>query len=83
MVETYQDFDFPAELRCQPQCLVAFIGLDYANNSVHKNIWEMFSQNRHQDRVPIEFIPFSIECPLPIQKPKVSTLPTSVVGYIS
>lgn len=80
MVDTYQDFDFPPELRCQPQCLVAFIGLDFVNNPTHKNIWEIFSQNRHQDRLPMEFVPFPLECTLPVQKPKVRIDVLKIIG---
>ena len=71
-MDTYQDFDFPAEVRCQPLPLIAFLGLKAASNTIHKNIWEMFSLNRHADRVPMEFSLLPSDFVLPVLKPKVS-----------
>lgn len=76
MVESYQDFDFAPELCCQPQCLAAFIGLDYQTNPIHKSIWEIFSSNRHPDRVPMDFTCFPLDFVLPTQKPKASEIPS-------
>lgn len=70
-MDSYQDFDFPAELCRQPQSLVAFVGLDVANDTGHRNIWEVFSMNRHSDRVPIEFTLLPLDFVLPVLKPKV------------
>lgn len=77
-MDTYQDFDFPAEIRCQPQPLVAFINLNVAGNVIHKNIWEMFTNNRNTDRVPMEFLLLSADFVLPILKPKVTTILFSI-----
>lgn len=71
-MDKYLDFDLPAELICQPQPLIAFVGLDIQNNAIHKTIWEMFSVNRHQDRPAIKFVLFPLEFSLPISKPKVN-----------
>lgn len=70
-MDTYQDFDFPTELCRQPQCLIAFVGLNITKSVTHKSIWEMFSMNRHSDRVPLEFILLPNDFVLPVLKPKV------------
>lgn len=74
-MDTYPDFDIPANFKGQPQAFVAFIGLDAADNSAHKNVWDVFSTNRHPDRANIGFSQFRLDFSLPVLKPKVSILP--------
>lgn len=75
-MDSYQDFDVPSEISTQPQPFIGFMGLDIQNNSTHKIIWEIFTNNRHQDRVPIRFTLFTSDfiLHLPSLKPKVRYL---------
>lgn len=40
----------PSELLVAPQPLIGLCGLDVNRNTVHKSIWDAFSNNRKADR---------------------------------
>lgn len=62
--------DLPSELTSRPLCLIALLGLDIVNNSVHASIWESFHLNRLPDRAPINFKLLEEGHQFPRAKPK-------------
>ena len=57
--------EFPTELATRPLGLIALMGLDINQKTLHKAIWESFSVNRHPERVPLSFrlLPIDHEFP--------------------
>lgn len=51
VVKMFTDvWNLPSELVVTPQPLIGLCGLDIIKNSVHKSIWDAFSNNRKADR---------------------------------
>ena len=63
--------EFPPELLSAPQGLVILTGLDITYNAIHKTIWDSFSNNKKQDRVPIKFRILGADHEYPKCRPKV------------
>lgn len=65
--------EFPLELCSSLLTFVALTGLDVVHNAVHKSIWDLLSNNRLSDRVPIQFKVLEGDHEYPKPKPKRST----------
>lgn len=63
--------EFPTELATRPLGLIALMGLDINQKTLHKAIWESFSVNRHPERVPLSFRLLPIDHEFPKAKSKV------------
>ncbi|XP_065360151.1 trafficking protein particle complex subunit 11 [Calliphora vicina] len=60
----------PSELLVAPQPLIGLCGLDVNRNSVHKSIWDAFSNNRKADRAAVQFKLLPSNYDFPVAKPK-------------
>lgn len=71
--------EFPLELCSSLLTFVALTGLDVVHNAVHKSIWDLLSNNRLSDRVPIQFKVLEGDHEYPKPKPKVRNQTDCVV----
>lgn len=62
--------ELPPELTIKPLALIGLTGLDIAN-SVHRSIWDAFSNNRRLENSAIQFKLLSPVHEFPTVKPKV------------
>ncbi|XP_044015517.1 trafficking protein particle complex subunit 11 isoform X2 [Aphidius gifuensis] len=62
-------FDLPPELVAKPLALIALTGLDISN-TVHRSIWDAFSNNRRPDSHPIQFKLLQQSHVFPVSKQK-------------
>ncbi|XP_014240549.1 trafficking protein particle complex subunit 11 [Cimex lectularius] len=65
-----RDFEFPVELLDRPKALIGIVGLDTANNAVHRATWDALRNDRRADESTVRFklLPSNYEYPRP--KPK-------------
>lgn len=63
--------DFPQELQGKTKGFAVLSGLDTTYNAIHKAIWDLFCNNRKQDRVPLRFVLHPVDHEYPKAKPKV------------